>query len=40
MRVAMTEKDRFSESNPYFTSSLILPFKGEGEIVCSGYELK
>jgi hypothetical protein len=31
MRVAMTEKDGFDESNPYFTPTLILPpLKGEG----------
>lgn len=39
IRVAMTEKDELPESNPYFTLTLILPLKGEGEIVCSGYEL-
>jgi len=37
----MTEKDGFDESNLYFTlTPPSSPPKDEGEIVCSGYELK
>jgi hypothetical protein len=36
----MTEKDGFDESNPFFILTPPSPLKGEGEIVCSGYELK